>query len=353
MTYCYALSVLLGNESDRELVRGGLTALLTDLRDPYSDGWYDSINDAGSPHDSSKPAYAHAFVLLAASAGIVLGEPAAQELHGAIRAVIDERFWDDDAGVMRESFDAQWQHSEPYRGANANMHTVEAFLAAADATGDDSYLRRAERIARTFIDGFARAHDWRLPEHYAADLTVLPDYNRDDPMHRFRPFGVTPGHLLEWARLCLQLAGSLRESTGWHLDAARALYDRAVTDGWHADGRDGFVYTIDFDGKPVARTRMWWVLAEAMGAAAALHTVTGEQRYADDGQKWWHEAQRHFIDLDGGSWHHALDDTNAPDDSVWNGKPDIYHSLQAVLLPGRPVAPSLLITLSDRATGGR
>ncbi|HEY2271464.1 MAG TPA: AGE family epimerase/isomerase, partial [Jatrophihabitantaceae bacterium] len=264
MTYSFVLSVLLGNEDDRELVRGGLHALQHELRDHEHGGWYDTINPDGMPKIETKAAYAHAFVLLAAASATAIGEPGAPELLDEIRTVIDEHFWDNDAGVMRESFDAGWTNSESYRGANANMHTVEAFLAAADATGDAEYLRRAERIARTFIDDFARRYDWRLPEHYSAALDVLPDYNRDDPMHHFRPYGVTPGHLLEWSRLCIQLSASLRAASlddGWHLDAARALYARAVADGWDADGRPGFVYTVDFEGRPVAHTRMWWVLA--------------------------------------------------------------------------------------------
>ena len=32
----------------------------------------------------------------------------------------------------------------------------------------------------------------------------LLDYNRDQPAHPFRPYGVTPGHGLEWSRLTVQ-----------------------------------------------------------------------------------------------------------------------------------------------------
>ncbi|HEY2271326.1 MAG TPA: AGE family epimerase/isomerase, partial [Jatrophihabitantaceae bacterium] len=133
----------------------------------------------------------------------------------------------------------------------------------------------------------------------------------------------------------------------WHLDAARALYARAVADGWDADGRPGFVYTVDFEGRPVAHTRMWWVLAEAMGAAAALHEATGESGYEDELARWWAAAERFFVDRGAGSWHHALDETNTPDPTVWGGKPDIYHSLQAVLFPGRPMTPSLPFVLRE------
>ena len=48
---------------------------------------------------------------------------------------------------------------------------------------------------------------------------------------------------------------------GWRLD-------RAVRDGWAVDGAPGFAYTTDWAGAPVVRTRMHWVAAEAIGAAA-------------------------------------------------------------------------------------
>ena len=44
---------------------------------------------------------------------------------------------------------ADWTVTEDYRGANSSMHMVEAFLAAAAATGDASWADRALRIATT------------------------------------------------------------------------------------------------------------------------------------------------------------------------------------------------------------
>ena len=61
------------------------------------------------------------------------------------------------------------------------------------------------------------------------------------------------------------------------LDTSRLLFDRAVADGWHADGAPGFVYTTDWEGRPVVRQRMHWVVAEGIAAAAALHRRTGEE----------------------------------------------------------------------------
>ena len=98
---------------------------------------------------------------------------------------------------------------------------------------------------------------------------------------------------------------------------------------------------------PVVHTRMHWVAAEAIGAAAALHRVSGEQRYADDYARWWDYADEFLIDREQGSWHHELDASNVPSREVWPGKPDLYHAFQATLLPLLPLAPGLAVAVRD------
>ena len=105
---------------------------------------------------------------------------------------------------------------DDYRGINANMHTVEAYLAVGDVTGDPRWHARAGRIAERVV-GFARENHWRIPEHFDAAWTPLPDYNLDVPAHPFRPYGATVGHGLEWARLLVAVAATLGDAApgGW------------------------------------------------------------------------------------------------------------------------------------------
>ena len=191
------------------------------------------------------------------------------------------------------------------------------------------------------VAAWAAGNDWRIPEHFDPTWSPLPDFNRDRPADPFRPFGATIGHGLEWARLMVQVDAGLA-------DAAAALYDRAVADGWAVDGADGFVYTTDWRGTPVVHERMHWVVAEAAAAASALERVTGEQRYADDAARWWTYADRHLVDHERGSWHHELDTANRPSATVWPGKPDVYHAYQAALFPDLPLVPSFAAALRAR-----
>jgi sulfoquinovose isomerase len=362
MTYCFALGSLVGREGDAERVDHGLVALLPGgcLRDDVHGGWFASVHTAPGPDqtpsraDDTKAAYAHAFVVLAASAAVVARRPDADGLLSDALAIVEQHFWDDAAGMMRESFSADWATEEPYRGANANMHSVEAFLAAADALGQRGgvWRARAARIVERIVHGIARESDWRLPEHYSPDYVVDVAYNTADRAHPFRPYGVTPGHLFEWARLCLHLraadAAAGSPTRNWLLPDAQALYHTAIEIGWAPDGHEGFVYTTDFDGTPITRARMHWVLTEAIAAASALHQVTGETTYAEDYQRWWRFATEHFIDLERGSWRAELAADLRPAAGTWHGKPDVYHALQATLVPRLAFGPMFAVALRGR-----
>jgi mannose/cellobiose epimerase-like protein (N-acyl-D-glucosamine 2-epimerase family) len=157
---------------------------------------------------------------------------------------------------------------------------------------------------------------------------------------------------LEWSRLLVHLEAALgADAPDWLLDDAASLFATAVADGWDADGHEGFVYTTDFDGTPVVTARMHWVLTEAIAAASALYQATGDQGYADRYEQWWACAEELFIDRAQGSWHHELDASGRPASGTWAGKPDVYHAVQAVLVPRLPLAPMVAAALRDAVRG--
>jgi len=234
-----------------------------------------------------------------------------------------------------------------YRGQNANMHMAEAFLAAADATGDEAYAGRAVRIAGRIIGEFAAAGNWRVPEHYDSAWRPVPEFNAEQPMQDlFRPYGTTPGHSVEWARLLLQMRDRAGSAGDWMHEAAVNLFDRTVADAWD-EQRTGFAYTLGTDGSPFVPDRYHWVIAEAIGAAAYLHAVTGEKSYDRWYQRFWDHAELYVLDHRLGSWRHELTPQNAPGNTAWQGKPDLYHALQATLFGRIAPAPGLGSALMD------
>ncbi len=348
MTHVFALAHLQGEPGTLPLVEHGVTALRGALHDDRHGGWYSAVSGSGDPVPGPKEAYAHAFVLLAAGSAEVAGATGAADLLAEAAEVVERHFLDGDGRAV-DAWDRAFGAADPYRGANAAMHLVEAFLATGDVTGDGVWHERALAISHHLVHEVAAARNHLLPEHFDSDWTPLPDYNVDDPGDPFRPYGVTPGHLLEWSRLLLHLDASLGSPPEWLLADARSLFERAVVLGWAVDGADGLVYTVDWEGRPVVRSRMHWVHAEALAAAAALLRRTGEAPYERWRDRFADYCDRHLVDREHGSWHHELDERNRPASTTWRGKPDVYHAHQASLLTERPLAPALSVQLASGA----
>jgi mannose/cellobiose epimerase-like protein (N-acyl-D-glucosamine 2-epimerase family) len=345
MVHCLALGHLLGRPGDGALVDEGLRSLRQDFADRRHGGWFADADRVGQ---GRKEAYGHAFVVLAASSATVAGRPGAADLLEQALGTVMSRFWEPVVQMPVDTFDRAFAEPEAYRGANAAMHLVEAFLAAADAIGDPAWRDRAAAVAARLV-GHAEQHDWRLPEHYDATWHEWLDYNADEPRHPFRPFGATPGHALEWARLLLTLqAATGAEAPRWLRPAAVALATRAVADGWD-EAAGGFVYTTTFRGQPVVTERFHWVVCEAIGAAWALTSATGDAAWAHRYEQYWDFARRHLLDPDRpGLWRHELDASNRPVARTWRDRPDVYHALQACLLPSLPLAPGPAAALASR-----
>lgn len=294
MTYCFSIASLLGMPDVERYATHGVASLFGTFRDEAFGGYVNSLD--GTPAAQRKRAYDTCFVALAASSAATAGILGGESLLEHVSDVLQARFWSSEAGALFESWDREFAEPGP---------------------------------------------DW----------APMPEFNADNPRHEFHPYGMTPGHLFEWSRLLLQLESTFEQPPAWLREAAASLYETAVTHGWAADSKAGFVYTVDWNGRPVIRDRPHWVTAEAICAAATWTRLTGAPRYANHLQQWANFAQMHFIDTEHGSWHPLLDPNNRPSYTMWSGKPDIYHALQAVLLPQLPVAESTARAIMTAGNG--
>ncbi len=343
MVHCFAIARLMGRPGAEAVIDHGMDFLWNRHRDQANGGYFWQMGDDG-PVDDSKQAYGHAFVLLAASSAKAAGHPDADRLLADATAVLNQRFWEDQYGAVAEEFTRDWQPKSPYRGQNANMHLTEALMAAFEVTDDGAYLAKAERIADLLIRRAAADNGWHLPEHFTRDWRPDADYV-GDPM--FHPPGTTPGHSLEWARLLLQLWELGGRRLDWLPGAARALFAKAVADGWdHETG--GFYYTLDMETRPLVRDRYWWPCTEGIGAAAFLNAIDGAPVYEEWYRRIWDWCATHLIDRANGSWRPQLDDTLTPNTEPFFGRPDIYHALQACLIPLLPSDGSIVRGLTGR-----
>jgi mannose/cellobiose epimerase-like protein (N-acyl-D-glucosamine 2-epimerase family) len=341
MTHVYSMGAMLGHAGSKELADAGIKGLTGTLQDKVNDGWYAGITPDGE-YLPTKQCYAHAFVILAASSALLAGRPGAEELLQKALQVYDTYFWDEENGLAYDTWNTEFTVLDDYRGINANMHTVEAFLAVADATGDDTYRNRAGRIIEHVVS-WASANDYRIPEHYRKDWTPDLECNKDKPDDPFKPYGATPGHGIEWARLISQWSCSVygTGADNTYIEVAEKLYNRAIADAWNTDGAPGIVYTTDWNGQPIVHDRMHWTLAEAVNTSAVLYRITGNKKYAEDYAMFMEYLDTIVVDHENGSWFHQLDAHNQLMGTVWPGKSDIYHALQSTLIPYGDVTVSV------------
>lgn len=340
MVHCFAIASLLGRPGADAMMDHGMEFLWNRHRDAERGGYFWSVGVDG-PVDDRKQAYGHAFVLLAAASAKVAGHPDADRLLQDVATILHERFWEEGPGASAEEFTRDWRPFDRYRGQNSNMHLTEALMAAYEATGETSCLTMAGRIASLIVGRHAAGNGWRLPEHFTDRWDQDRSY-RGGPM--FRPYGTTPGHWLEWSRLLVQLWELEGRRQDWMPDAARALFGKAVAEAWDPAG--GFYYTLDWDGTPLIRDRYWWPCCEGIGAAAVLGAIDGAPLYEHWYRRIWNFVAARLIDHEHGGWHPQLDDRLRPGSNPFYGKPDLYHALQATLIPLLPADGSITRGLS-------
>jgi hypothetical protein len=285
--------------------------------------------DEESTQDLNVRAYGLAFVLLAYSSALAAGTEGAREWVDEVTATLTARFWEEAHGLYADEASADFSVLDRYRGQNANMHAVEAHMAAFRATRDALHLARARTIARSMCVRQAALVDAAtgagalVYEHYSPDWSA-PDleFNKDKPKDRFRPYGFQPGHLLEWSKLLCQLEelgpeeadGAPPAGGPWRLATAARFFEAACR-GWDTARGGGFVYSCSpVPGLPLGdKDKYKWPQAEGVAAAALLANAAdkaGDAALRDSWLAWYDKiialCWAHFVDHKLGSWFRVL-----------------------------------------------
>ncbi len=325
----------LGGEDYLAQARRGVAFLRDAHRNPVTGGYawtLDWRDGEKRVTDATNHCYGLAFVLLAYSHALMAGVTEARAHIDETFALMERRFWNESDGLYGDEASADWSVLAPYRGQNANMHGVEALLAAFEATADLRFLHRAEVVAHNITVRQAALAGGLIWEHYHQDWSVDWEYNKDDVSNIFRPWGFQPGHLTEWAKLLLLMerhAARLRQPADWIAPRAAALFDAAMERAWdHVHG--GIHYGFAPDGSICDGEKYHWVQAESLATAAVLAERTGEAKYWNWYDKLWAYAWEHFVDHRHGAWFRILraDNTAFTDDKSPAGKVD-YHNMGA------------------------
>jgi mannose/cellobiose epimerase-like protein (N-acyl-D-glucosamine 2-epimerase family) len=314
-----------GDPAYLDAVRHGLAYLRDVHRNPDTGGYAWTIRD-GHPEDCTNHCYGLAFVLLAYSCARQVGIPESAAWMDETWALLEQHFWDAEAGLYRDEASPDWVFSD-YRGQNANMHMCEAMLAAFEASDELRYLERAYVLADHMTRRQAGKAGGLVWEHYDKQWEPDWDYNRDNPKHLFRPWGFQAGHQTEWAKLLLILERHRPEA--WLLPRAQALFDTALERAWDSEYK-GIYYGFAPDGQVCDTDKYFWVQAESLATAALLAVRSGEQKYWNWYDAIWSYAWSHFVDHEYGGWYRILDRENRKysDEKSPAGKVD-YHTMGA------------------------
>lgn len=366
MTFAFSLGVLLGIPGSRRYADHGIRCLQTYFRDREHGGWFTAIehdpdeDGHGKPwadEGDSKWQYAHAFLILAAATAANASRPGALELLN--EALKDQlvHWYDEETGLTADRYNRDWSACEPYRGMNSLMHAAEAYLAAAEAIQDVEWIQRAGRMLE-FAYHEASHYDWRVPEHHDENWRPLLDYNIDAPNTPHYPYGYVVGHGMELARLGVQLRAALREEgirePAFLGPGSIELFERARKDGWRRNGKPGFLYTTDFDGVPVLSERLQWVLSEGICATVALRRAAlddgasmGEVEVYEHCYHSWIDYLNDYMMLEPGVIARQLSADNEPMEGTISARPDVYHTIQAVLIGRVPLWPPIGAALAQ------
>ena len=346
MTHVYSLGHLMGRPDCGRLADHGVAALRGRFRDAEHGGWYAEVG-ADGPVSTDKTAYEHAFVVLAAASATAADRPGGRELLDEALGILLEHFWDDEHGMVREQWDEAWTTLDGYRGVNANMHTVEALLSAADVLDDTSLRDRAQRIVTRVVHDLARGNDWRIPEHFDDTWTPVLDYNIDEPAH---PSGPTaPPSATGWSGPGWPCTCGPRSATTPRVAPRRRprALRRLGARGLGRGRRRRLRLHRRLVGRP-GRAR-----ADALGGGGGHRDRRGAAR--GDGRTGVRRVVPHVVAARrrplprprAGSWHHELAPDLSPSSVTWPGKPDTYHAFQATLIPRLPLTPTLAAALRD------
>lgn len=365
MTFVYSLGTLLGIPGSRRYCDHGIRCMQRYFYDNQYGGWFTSIkhepdsSGQGIPWDEEgahKWQYAHAFMILAAAAAAVANRPGAVELLRYALEDQEAHWFVPETGLVNAIFTRDWKEVDDYRGLASLMHTVEAYLAAAEAANNVELIERAEGMLQ-FINREGQLSDWRIPEHYDSQWRPVYEYGKSDPGRHYFPFGFLVGHGMELCRLAVQTKAAFislgRKAPAYLQPMAESLFERARLDGWRRNGNPGFLLSTDFQGQPVIEDRYQWVVSEGIVATTMMRRTLlddgaplGAVEVYDHCYRSWLDYVNDYLLVEPGVLIRVLNADNEPTVGSMPHRPDIYHSMQAMLAGRLPVWPPMATALS-------
>jgi len=334
MIYSFAAGASLGGPPQwLNLARQGAGFFLRHFRDLEHDGWFWSVDRQGSPIETDKRTYGHAFAMYAlAEYGRIAKDARAIAAASHTWSLISQRLWDAEHEGAFEACDRAWTPTDCGHSMGTHLHILEALLALNDATGANRYWPQVRAIADLIVSKMVE------PRHRCALEKFHPDWTPNAELSRGL---IDYGHNFEAAWLLLRV--DRLDATPAYRETARGFLDYAIRFGLDT------TYGGVFSHGPLAesatiRTKVWWVQTEAVVSLLLGFLVFGDERYWDAFRNVIGFCMRCLHDPEYGEWYHSAEENGAPRDttkgSAWKAA---YHITQSLLY-----AHEYLTTIGNR-----
>lgn len=324
-----------GDASHLDAARHGYEFLKDRMWDEEFGGFYWEV-DATGRHATkeNKHLYGQSFALYGLSEYLrASGDTSAAEPCRRLFTLMEEKAHDGTHGGYREYFHRDWRiatdREDGYlsevlpdeKRMNTHLHLLEAMVGYSPVNSDRTVRNRLTELFDICSDTVVRRAAGACTEHYAADWTPLLDDGRDI---------VSYGHDLENIWLLIRANEVLERSNEPVVDLYAGLFGNALEHGFDAD-KGGF-YTSGRLGEPAKdRRKMWWVQAEALVSALAMHHLTGADIYAACYLKTLEWIVTHQTDWVNGEWHREVRINGRPRGAKADGWKAAYHNGRAMI----------------------
>ena len=252
--YVYGKATELGwSGNAKRAIEHGLTFLAESAQSPNG-GWYKTFDAQSNPLDLTEDAYDHAFILLALAQTQKAGIEVNPALLNRVSMMLETlRITGPDGRFNGYAEDTV--HTLPRR-SNPHMHLLEAMMAYYEASGDESYLDRADEIVSLFKTRFYDSDSLLLGESFDQDLQFTGG----------AVSAIEPGHQFEWAHLLHKFAALSDTVPAVQINS---LFAHAKAMG--INPVSGFAYDeISSTGKPKHYTSRCWVQTELLSCLCVL-----------------------------------------------------------------------------------
>jgi mannobiose 2-epimerase len=322
-----AIHQLFPNERYYALAKRAYEYLLKNFVDKEYGGVYWSVTADGTPLETKKQLYGHAFAIysLAEYYTVSKNEEALDTAKNIFSEVIKHGYDKTNGGYI-EAFERNWDDTDDYilskgdsrKSMNTHLHLLEAFTNLFSVWKNESSAFHLKHSIGLMLD--------RIIDPVTCRMTL---FFKDDWQHLSTV--ISYGHDIEASWLLWEAAEVLGDKAIMNKCKAMSVQmAKASTSGLADNG--AINYEFDPVTKRADNSKQWWPEAEAMVGYFNAYQLTGKVNYLEKSEKVWDFIKKHLIDYKNGEWFGAVDANNKviADDKInfWKGP---YHNSRSCM----------------------